>query len=93
MTKINTPEEALKKLKARRKYMNEYMRKKRANGIHKKVPKYIRKQTKESIDMSFDARALYDASRTCERLRQEEIKVLEKARPSYGKQSKIRRSN
>ena len=22
--------------------MNEYMRKKRANGIHKKVPKYIR---------------------------------------------------
>ena len=85
MTKINTPEEALKKLKARRKYMNEYMRKKRANGIHKKVPKYIRKQTKESIDMSFDARALYDASRTCERLRQEEYKSFRKGQAKLWK--------
>tara|TARA_R100001369_G_scaffold47514_1_gene73970 strand:+ start:188 stop:604 length:417 start_codon:yes stop_codon:yes gene_type:complete len=46
------------KQEARRKYMRTYMKTSREKGHNVKQPSYVKSISKESVDLSFDARAL-----------------------------------
>ena len=62
MKKINSSlEDFVKKQEERRKYMRTYMKDVRKKGLHPPHrPDYVKKVSRERIDMSFDARYLYD---------------------------------
>tara|TARA_R110000824_G_scaffold192303_1_gene374376 strand:+ start:472 stop:894 length:423 start_codon:yes stop_codon:yes gene_type:complete len=62
MKKINSSlEDFVKKQEERRKYMRTYMKAARKKGLHSAHrPDYVKKVSKEKIEMEFDARYLYD---------------------------------
>ena len=62
MKKINsTLEEFVQKNEKRKEYMKKYMKAARKKGLHPPHrPDYVKKVSRERIDMSFDARYLYD---------------------------------
>jgi len=66
------------KQEKRRKYIKKYMQKVRAKGIHMKKKKWVVNMSKEKIDMSWDARTLFNNLNTEYKMRINDRKTHKK---------------
>jgi|DEB0MinimDraft_12_1074336.scaffolds.fasta_scaffold20235_2 hypothetical protein len=87
--------EEWKELKAkqekRKAYMREYMKTNRAKGIHKPhKPRYVKNWSNKTIEMSYDARTLFDM---LNKANVERLKLVEKYEKAIDRLTKIIEKN
>lgn len=87
--------EEWKELKAkqekRKAYMREYMKTNRAKGIHKPhKPRYVKTWSNKTIEMSYDARTLFDM---LNKANVERLKLVEKYEKAIDRLTKIIEKN